>query len=133
MLTKLIRTQTAKQEAQLENWLKTRTETIPFPADVRLYENLDYMGDGQMCHRMDVFVPADHTDALPLVIDLHGGGFFLGKKGSKSTFLCGSLQKGLRCVLPGISALSGCNRFCHSPHATVCHRQNLRDSSGIRR
>ena len=53
MLTKLIRTQTAKQEAQLENWLKTRTETIPFPADVRLYENLDYMGDGQMCHRMD--------------------------------------------------------------------------------
>lgn len=92
MLTKLIRTQTAKQEAQLENWLKTRTETIPFPADVRLYENLDYMGDGQMCHRMDVFVPADHTDALPLVIDLHGGGFLLGKKEVNRLF-CADLCK----------------------------------------
>ena len=73
MLTKLIRTQTAKQEAQLENWLKTRTETIPFPADVRLYENLDYMGDGQMlCSarnirsvRMQPFLPFSARYSLP--------------------------------------------------------------------
>ena len=46
MLEKMIRMQTAKQEKQLERWQKEHDAANPFPDDVSLTENVEYISDG---------------------------------------------------------------------------------------
>ena len=59
MFEKMVRTQTAKQERTLEEWLRRHDSENPFPADVSLTKNIDYLGDGKACHRMDLYRPAN--------------------------------------------------------------------------
>lgn len=80
MLEKMIRSQTAKQEQQLESFLARHDAANPFPEDVLLTADADYMGDGRPCHRMDIFRPREAKEALPVLVNIHGGGFLLGKK-----------------------------------------------------
>lgn len=42
--------------------------------------NIDYMGDGKPCHFMDIYRPRNYEGKLPVMFNLHGGGFLLGKK-----------------------------------------------------
>ena len=79
MFEKMVRTQTAKQERTLEEWLRRHDSENPFPADVSLTKNIDYLGDGKACHRMDLYRPANCAQPLPVLINIHGGGFLLGK------------------------------------------------------
>ena len=72
----MIRRQTAKQERQLEAWMAKRQQEHPLPGDVTMTPDVP-CGAGQ---RMDVFRPKDAEGVLPVLVDLHGGGFLLGKK-----------------------------------------------------
>lgn len=92
MFEKMVRTQTAKQERTLEEWLRRHDSENPFPADVSLTKNIDYLGDGKACHRMDLYRPANCAQPLPVLINIHGGGFLLGKKEVNRLFcaqMCG--------------------------------------------
>lgn len=80
MLEKMIQTQTQKQAQVLNRWLEKREREQPFPRGVCLTENLPYLDDGEACHKMDVYRPAEGQGPYPVVIDLHGGGFLLGRK-----------------------------------------------------
>ena len=94
MLEKMIRSQTVKQEQQLESFLARHDAANPFPEDVLLTADADYMGDGRPCHRMDIFRPRKAKEALPVLVNIHGGGFLLGKKEVNRLFCadCGSVM-----------------------------------------
>ena len=43
--------------------------------DVEEIRNLNYLGDGNPYHTMDVYGPKGNKDILPVVMLIHGGGF----------------------------------------------------------
>ena len=94
MLEKMIRSQTAKQEQQLESFLARHDAANPFPEDVLLTADADYMGDGRPCHRMDIFRPREAKEALPVLVNIHGGGFLLGKKEVNRLFCADMCRRG---------------------------------------
>lgn len=57
MFNKMIAQQTAKKEKLLDNFLKKYEAEYPFPEDVELICDIDYMGDGKPCHFMDIYRP----------------------------------------------------------------------------
>ena len=48
MFNKMIAQQTAKKEKLLDNFLKKHEAEYPFPEDVELICDIDYMGDGNL-------------------------------------------------------------------------------------
>ena len=94
MLEKMIRSQTANQEQQLESFLARHDAANPFPEDVLLTADADYMGDGRPCHRMDIFRPREAKEALPVLVNIHGGGFLLGKKEVNRLFCADMCRRG---------------------------------------
>ena len=85
MLEKMIRSQTAKQEQQLESFLARHDAANPFPEDVLLTAP---------CHRMDIFRPREAKEALPVLVNIHGGGFLLGKKEANRLFCADMCRRG---------------------------------------
>ena len=51
------------------------------PAGITVERDLPYGDDGPM-HRMNVYYPADNNGALPVIVDIHGGGWMYGDKDS---------------------------------------------------
>ena len=94
MLEKMIRSQTAKQEQQTGELLARHDAANPFPEDVLLTADADYMGDGRPCHRMDIFRPREAKEALPVLVNIHGGGFLLGKKEVNRLFCADMCRRG---------------------------------------
>ena len=87
MFNKMIAQQTAKKEKLLDNFLKKHEAEYLFPEDVELICDIDYMGDGKPCHFMDIYRPRNYEGKLPVMFNLHGGGFLLGKKKRDFSFL----------------------------------------------
>ena len=94
MFDKMIAQQTAKKKKLLDNFLEKHEAEYPFPEDVELIQNIDYMGDGRPCHFMDVYRPKEYKGRLPIMFYLHGGGFLLGKKEEGHLFCAEMSQKG---------------------------------------
>lgn len=94
MFEKMICEQTAKQAEQLEVWLNKRESEQTFPNDVELIENIDYMGDGEPCHRLDIYRPKNESGVLPVLINIHGGGFLLGRKEVNRLFCADMCRRG---------------------------------------
>lgn len=57
MFEKMIAQQTAKKVKLLDDFLKKHEAEYPFPEDVELIRDIDYMGDGKPCHFMDIYRP----------------------------------------------------------------------------
>lgn len=96
MFEKMIRSNSAKMEQQLENWLDKYSAEHPFPPDVRMQADIDYAGDGAPCHRMDLYLPAEARAGckLPVLFNIHGGGFLLGKKEANRLFCADMCRRG---------------------------------------
>ena len=94
MFNKMIAQQTAKKEKLLDNFLKKHEAEYPFPEDVELICDIDYMGDGKPCHFMDIYRPRNYEGKLPVMFNLHGGGFLLGKKEEGHLFCAEMSQRG---------------------------------------
>lgn len=92
----MIRRQTAKQERQLEAWMAKRQQEHPLPGDVTMTPDVP-CGAGQ---RMDVFRPKDAEGVLPVLVDLHGGGFLLGKKEVNRLFCADMAKRGFLVFCP---------------------------------
>lgn len=52
------------------------------PPEVEMFKDIPYMDDGNLYHMLDVYYPADtaSTDKLPVIIDIHGGGWMYATK-----------------------------------------------------
>ena len=92
----MIRRQTAKQERQLEAWMTKRQREHALPGDVAMTPDVP-CGEGQ---RMDVFRPKDAEGVLPVLVDLHGGGFLLGKKEVNHLFCADMAERGFLVFCP---------------------------------
>ena len=80
MFEKLLIKQISNQEKTLDKWLNKHDKENPFPNDkVKMYENISYF-DEDKSHLMDIYQPRNNNDLLPIIINIHGGGFLLGKK-----------------------------------------------------
>lgn len=100
MFEKMIREKTAQQSQQLEQWFSKHSAEHPLPDDVEVVRDIDYMGDGAKCHMMDVYRPKGAGGVLPVLFNIHGGGFLLGRKEVNSLFCADMAQRGFVVICP---------------------------------
>lgn len=50
------------------------------PENVKVYSDLSYIDDGKWQHFLDVYTPENNEELLPIIIDIHGGGWMYGTK-----------------------------------------------------
>lgn len=50
------------------------------PDNIHEVTNLAYIDDGNIYHQLDVYYPEGTTEKLPVIIDIHGGGWMYGNK-----------------------------------------------------
>lgn len=62
------------------NGQTTNPFTTLFPQGTVIYNNLPYNNDTLQKHQLDIYVPANATGNLPLVILIHGGGWWANDK-----------------------------------------------------
>ncbi len=94
MFERLIRGQIGKQQEKLDRFLSKHKKEHPFPEDVTLVADLDCLSDGVARHKIDVFRPTGVEGALPVVLDIHGGGFLLGSKEVNRLFSADLCKRG---------------------------------------
>ena len=95
MLKKLLKTQVKKQEKMLEKWLAKRELEHAFPSDkVECISNVSYIKDSKSIHKMDIYYPKENKEKLPVIINIHGGGFLLSKKEVNKLFCADLALKG---------------------------------------
>ena len=57
-----------------------RMKTEKYPNGIKEFRDIPYIEDGNMYHLLDVYVPDDAGTKLPVIIDVHGGGWMYGTK-----------------------------------------------------
>ena len=100
MLEKMIRTQTAQKERQLDEWMQRHDAAHPFPSEtVELVTDLTYSPEKYA--KMDIFRPkAAFPQPLPVIVDLHGGGFLLGRKEANRLYCADLAAQGFLVYCP---------------------------------
>jgi len=58
-----------------------------FPANTTVYGNLPYAGDTLHRHLLDIYVPSNAKNPLPLVIWIHGGAWMLNDKYADMSYM----------------------------------------------
>ncbi len=67
----------------LNNWEERDNRILArqsLPLGIRQKVDIPYIDDGNRGHLLDVYYPEGATERLPVIIDLHGGGFLYGYK-----------------------------------------------------
>lgn len=80
MFEKMIAQQTAKKAKLLDKFLEKHEAQYPFPEDIELIQDVDYMGDGKPCHFMDIYRPKSYKGKLPVILICMEEVSFLAKK-----------------------------------------------------
>lgn len=119
------------QEQRVKMWHADRTRDAHVdvqPEDIQQYCDLSYGSDAM--HRFDVYVKKDVPLPLPVIINVHGGGWYYGDKTIYKAY-CLRLAKQGYCVVnfnyrlapehPYPAALDDIDRLCHYI-ATTIHR-----------
>ena len=57
-----------------------RIKTLTMPKGVTESNDHQYINDGDKYHQIDVYYPESATGKLPVVVDIHGGGWMYGDK-----------------------------------------------------
>jgi acetyl esterase/lipase len=69
--------------------------------DVRRVADIDYVGDGQERHRLDVYHPREPGTGRPVLLQVHGGGWVISRKEEQGRPLMTHLAaRGWVCVAP---------------------------------
>ena len=78
---------TAKMDAKR---IASQTE----PEGLEQYLDIPYIDDGEKGHLLDIYYPQGTTEKLPVIIDIHGGGWMYGYKEINKYFCLRLAQKG---------------------------------------
>lgn len=73
-----------------------RIATLTFPDDLTEHTDIPYLDDGHKHHLLDVYYPesTQKDDRLPVIIDIHGGGWMYGDKELNKIYCLTLAQKG---------------------------------------
>ena len=58
-----------------------------FPAGTKVYNNVPYAADTSQFHLLDIYLPANASKTLPLVIWIHGGAWMLNDKYADMSYM----------------------------------------------
>ncbi|MDR1806932.1 MAG: alpha/beta hydrolase [Propionibacteriaceae bacterium] len=75
------------------------------PAGVAAERDLPYRDDGHPLHSLDVFYPEGTAGLLPVIVDIHGGGWVYGDKALNEYFCMSLAARGFCVVDPGYRLL----------------------------
>ena len=66
------------------------------PKDIELISDIPYIDDGNYYHKLDIMYPNSISkgDQLPVIIDIHGGGWMYGDKGLNENYCRALADKG---------------------------------------
>lgn len=67
-----------------------RKAKLTFPPNVTADRDIAYLADGHPMHKLNIWCPQDAQGLLPVVVDIHGGGWMYGDK-DLNEFYCASL------------------------------------------
>ncbi|MEA4823018.1 MAG: alpha/beta hydrolase [Clostridiaceae bacterium] len=57
-----------------------KADAAPTVNGIKTHCDVPYIDDSLQCHKLDVYYPAKHTDKLPAIIYIHGGGWCISDK-----------------------------------------------------
>lgn len=83
-----------------KNWKNTeisdakRIASQTEPEGLEQFLDIPYIDDGQKAHLLDIYYPQGTTEKLPVIIDIHGGGWMYGYKEINKYFCLRLAQKG---------------------------------------
>lgn len=75
------------------NDLKRLSKQI-YPSDLIEDNDIQYVADGDVYHQLDVYYPKNSKGKLPVIIDIHGGGWFYGDKELNKNYCLHLAQRG---------------------------------------
>lgn len=81
-------------------WLNTKIQddkriaTLTPPDGVTEVTDIEYLADGHKHHQLDVYYPEGTTEKLPVIIDVHGGGWAYGDKQLNKIYCLTLAKKG---------------------------------------
>lgn len=64
------------------------------PENIHEINNIAYIDDGNIYHQLDVYYPEGTTEKLPVIIDIHGGGWMYGNKELNKYYCMALASKG---------------------------------------
>lgn len=64
------------------------------PENVKVFSDIAYIDDGKWQHLLDVYAPENNENMLPIIIDIHGGGWMYGTKRINQYYNMTLAQKG---------------------------------------
>ncbi len=83
-----------------KNWANTakmdakRIASQTEPEGLTQFLDIPYINDGEKGHLLDIYYPEGTTEKLPVIIDIHGGGWMYGYKEINKYFCLRLAQKG---------------------------------------
>lgn len=84
-----------KQRKDFEDSCAERDSRLTFPDGVRCSTDISYSDDGSKAHMLDIYRPENAGDkALPVIINVHGGGLIIGNKEFNKYFCALLCKKG---------------------------------------
>ncbi|MHB8962394.1 MAG: alpha/beta hydrolase [Saccharofermentanales bacterium] len=86
----LIRTLILKNNDLMTRIDKNRLARQTMPPGVEISKDIPYLGDGNPMHLLNVYRPVDTQGKLPVIINIHGGGWIYGSKELNRNY-CGHL------------------------------------------
>ena len=81
-------------------WLNTKRQddkriaTLTVPEGITEVNSIEYMSDGHRYHQLDVYYPEGTAGKLPVIIDVHGGGWAYGDKELNKIYCLTLAKKG---------------------------------------
>jgi acetyl esterase/lipase len=101
---------------------------------VKRIADIDYVGDGQFRHKLDIYRPRDGGTGLPVVIQVHGGAWIISQKNQQGLPMMTHLAaRGFICVAPNYPLSPKAKWPEHLialKHAVAWTRANIADFGG---
>jgi acetyl esterase/lipase len=64
------------------------------PTDIVKHKDIAYIDDGNMYHMLDVYYPENTNEPLPVIIDIHGGGWMYATKDLNEYYCLALAERG---------------------------------------
>lgn len=75
-----------KQRKELDEWTNERNKFLKIPEDIEILQDIPYLYVGNTYNSVDIFKQKNCNRALPVIINVHGGGLVMGTKEQNKRF-----------------------------------------------